>query len=100
MDNNKKKLPHFRHKKYKCPSCSYEFDCASPLLGDEAFVPKAGDFTLCLKCASILRYGQNDMILATTTEINTLLPNEEKVRLLWAQRKLQDLNSRSDYFKK
>jgi hypothetical protein len=55
-----------------CPRCGYEFTAATPLTGMEA--PKHGDFSVCIKCASILRYGRSlEMSLPSNENIKDLM---------------------------
>lgn len=37
-----------------CPACGYTLDAASSF--DEAAAPSAGDFSVCIACAAVLRF--------------------------------------------
>lgn len=48
------------HNQKACPSCGYEFDC-SECFSEPTAKPGKGDFTICLNCATILRYANDDL---------------------------------------
>lgn len=52
----------------KCPTCSYEMDCAT-CVENEDWVPKSGDVTICIKCGEFLVF---------TTGLKLRLPTKEE----------------------
>lgn len=49
---------HTRHQEQSCPKCAIKVDSATAAFGEEA-APKKGDFSICISCCSVLRYGEN-----------------------------------------
>lgn len=45
-----------RVRKSACPVCKYEMDAATCLSHPESG-PKAGDYSICIECAAVLRFG-------------------------------------------
>lgn len=61
-----------------CPNCGYYFDCATHAVhGDR--VPKPDDFTICVGCASVLRFNKNMTVRdATIDDIMDLHPKQRQ----------------------
>jgi hypothetical protein len=47
-----------------CPGCFSKLDAASSFDGDGP--PASGDFTVCLECSAVLRYGPNMELVVTS----------------------------------
>jgi hypothetical protein len=72
----------------RCPFCDHKFDAAS---GEGTEAPKPGDLTICLYCASPLRFTDDLTVRAMTrAEIAELPPQNqaELRRYMAAARKL------------
>lgn len=55
----------FRMPVCHCPHCGYKLDAAS-VPGNKGKRPIPGDFSVCLKCAAVLRF-KDDLTLRATT---------------------------------
>lgn len=49
-----------------CPSCGYLFDTDTNVGFGRTNAPKRGDFTVCLKCGAISRYGRRAQMTPLT----------------------------------
>ncbi|HYW17721.1 MAG TPA: hypothetical protein VE956_00155 [Nodularia sp. (in: cyanobacteria)] len=63
----KQKKKHTRHQKQLCPKCDYQLDAATGLT-EEDITPREGDFSVCLNCCSVLRFGNNLQLYQSTLE--------------------------------
>src|ERR1017187_10838322 len=68
----------------KSPVCHYEFDAATPVLGQRQ--PAPWDFTLCMKCGEILTF--NEQMGVETPSLSNLMESDPEVNrmLVRAQR--------------
>lgn len=66
-----------RHTETRCPVCNHKLDASSSF---EGHTPKEGDFSVCIECASILRFKDPELRLglATQDDIDPLLPEERE----------------------
>lgn len=83
----------FQIKPGRCPLCNYDVDGSASIDPDPKNVraPQEGDFTLCLRCGEILRYGKMDktgteFVPAVGFEIFDDLSPAKRARLLDGQR--------------
>ncbi|MEH2148560.1 hypothetical protein [Nostoc sp.] len=53
-----KNIKHVRHQEQSCPKCRLKIDSATAIFNKEA-TPNVGDFSVCISCYSVLRYGEN-----------------------------------------
>jgi hypothetical protein len=53
-------VPHFSGIPCQCPTCGHCLDTHSNVTGEEA--PEPGDFSVCIKCATILRFGEQKIL--------------------------------------
>lgn len=50
-----KKQSEYRHvDPHKCPKCGYEMDAISSAFTDKTPTPRAGDWSICISCGSML----------------------------------------------
>lgn len=54
-----------------CPTCGYATDHASEMLGDPKIAAKPGDFSVCLDCGELLRFGK-DLELVAAMDLTLL----------------------------
>lgn len=57
-----------RHPPTRCPKCGKLLDSTSHIMGPGARLPKPGDFSCCMYCATILRVGENGAPIALDSE--------------------------------
>lgn len=51
-----------------CPKCFHQLDAATNMEGKDP--PEPGDYTVCIRCASVLRFGPDMMLeMASLTDI-------------------------------
>lgn len=86
---------HARHEEYTCPGCGYKFDCATVIGKKEKYTPRQGDFSICLKCASVLRYAKGNVIMATDKEMREELEPDKLFLLLRGIEAVRRINLRS-----
>lgn len=81
-----KKFRTYRHDVVACPLCGYKMDGSTDLAVDQR-PPRAGDFTVCLRCGEILRWGSDaELVPAVGFEIYDDLSAPQRMQLLRAQR--------------
>lgn len=63
-----------------CPNCGYKMDKAADPT-DNCRVPNRGDFTLCLACTALLRFG-DDLLFRKTTDEDVKELDAEQLRFI------------------
>jgi len=73
----------FRHTESRCPQCNYKLDASTHIQGEQPGMPEDGDFSLCLNCGQVLRYGPNQLLRkANAVDIDELMRDSAEG---WAQ---------------
>jgi uncharacterized protein with PIN domain len=62
-----KEIKHTRHQEQRCPKCGTKLDSATAAFNEKA-TPKEGDFSICIKCCSVLRYGRSLRLLLSSLQ--------------------------------
>jgi hypothetical protein len=52
----------------ECPHCGYKIDSHGMTTGSEKHTPGPGDFSVCLACAGISRYGASFKMIPTSID--------------------------------
>jgi hypothetical protein len=73
----------------RCPRCLEQLDAAGPHDPRWKAPPRPGDFTVCLYCASVLRYTETMGLVRLTPADIARLPGAEREDVLNAQRAVQ-----------
>ena len=68
---------------YRCPRCRYRMDAASTLTGANC-QPKAGDFSICMRCGLIMRFKDATHLRAAAPAEIYDLPAKERAMALKA----------------
>lgn len=69
--------------KWPCPKCRKVLDGATAIDNDGS-PPKAGDYSVCAYCLTLLRYGTDSFRVLTRTELGAM-PRRDRKKLLLAQ---------------
>ena len=73
-----------------CPWCGTSLSAASDIGGDKV-VPKSGDLSLCIECASPLRFGEGMLFEPMTeAEVRRLMTADEYAKFQWLQRQVRE----------
>lgn len=59
--------------KQECPSCYYEMDCATPMVGEAT--PKPGDISICINCTKLLLYDEKLNLQVATEDVIETIPD-------------------------
>lgn len=68
-----------------CPTCGYFFDSGTIAVGDETLRPGIGDFTICVNCGELLRYGEGFFVQEVEPEDLEGLDAEQRRMITKAQ---------------
>ena len=79
--------------KSNCPHCGQEVDIASLVPGQseehqKKKYPAVGDYSLCLECAAVNKFGEGGILLPLSNEEETELAQDKKQRLSAIQGKM------------
>lgn len=80
-----------RYKEQHCPSCNHILDAATHIENDEV-IPSEGDYSICMYCGEILRFGKDqELILATQEDLENLIDVDMDVydQLVYYQNKIK-----------
>lgn len=69
-----------------CPNCGYMIDHASEMATGAEIMPKEKDFTLCLSCGHLFRFGPELKMVPATVEDVHALSKPDLLRILMAQK--------------
>jgi hypothetical protein len=56
-----------RHRLTLCPHCGHELDCCENTRDGRPSTPKAGDLTVCGKCAGVLKFDDDGLPTQTVS---------------------------------
>jgi hypothetical protein len=71
-------MKHTRHSKQPCPKCNTNLDCATGAYNKNA-TPSPGDFSICIICGTILRYGEGLKLVESSMDEATQFGLGEKM---------------------
>jgi hypothetical protein len=77
-------------KGFPCPDCGHYLDAAT---GEEGAKPKTGDFSICINCATVMRFTTPpEMEKVTEAELNAL-PAEDAAGIAEARKSILEIVS-------
>lgn len=80
----------YRHPAAHCPECNYKIDAATPIDADRGPIP--GDYTVCLKCASFLVFGNSPALRLITHQEIADMDAETRGQLVKVRAAIKRLN--------
>lgn len=81
-----------------CPTCDAQLDEAASVDGD--FIPKPGDYTICVYCASYLIYKKNMSLRELTAIEISEWADKERAELTHIRRVVEGINRKMEDSKK
>jgi hypothetical protein len=81
-----------RVRRSACPTCGTTLNAASAV-GEADSKPSQGDFTLCINCGTIMRFGEKlELILCSQQEVKEFMEMEDGREAIFAQSRLSKIN--------